>query len=325
MSPVLLPNDEVIFTVEIPFLRSEYRYGPGFQTLERQQINLNTSWIDGSVVYGSDLRRARWLRTFNSGKMKTSAGNLLPFNTINSEQSGDIDPNAPDMKNDNGGTSKTFVAGDVRAAENPVLTSIHTLFIREHNKICDLLKQGGMTNDELMYQTARKEVGALIQAITYQEFLPSLGVTLSQYSGYRSDTRPDITNTFATAAYRLGHTMVSDDVVLADNNCLEVGPGEMELVDVFWNPQLVSDYGIDAFIYGSSAHDQYQTDTKINSVLRNFLFGNPNDPVRFGIDLGSLNIQRGRDHGLPDYNTARAFLYGKRSKSIFRHYESLTL
>jgi len=308
--PVLLPSDEVIFTEEIPFFRSEYRYGPGFQNTERQQINLNTSWIDGSVVYGSDLKRARWLRTFNSGKMKTSAGNLLPFNTVNSEQSGAIDPNAPDMKNDNGGTTKTFVAGDVRAAENPVLTSIHTLFIREHNRICDRLKERGMSNDELMYQTARKEVGALIQAITYQEFLPSLGVTLSQYSGYRSDTRPDITNTFATAAYRLGHTMVSDDVVLADNNCLEVGPGEMELVDVFWAPQLVSDYGIDVFIYGSSAHDQYQTDTKINSVLRNFLFGNPNDPVRFGIDLGSLNIQRGRDHGLPDYNTARRFYTG---------------
>ena len=85
----------------------------------------------------------------------------------------------------------------------------------------------------------------------------------------------------------------------------------MDLISVFWNPQLVADYGIDVFLKGSASHDQYETDTKINSVLRNFLFGNPNDPVRFGIDLGSLNIQRGRDHGLPDYNSARRFYTGR--------------
>jgi len=84
----------------------------------------------------------------------------------------------------------------------------------------------------------------------------------------------------------------------------------MSLVDVFWNPQLVATYGIDIWIKGASSHDQYETDNKINSVLRNFLFVSPNDPVRFGIDLGSLNIQRGRDHGLPDYNTACAFYTG---------------
>src|SRR5205085_6838002 len=64
------------------------------------------------------------------------------------------------------------------------------------------------------------------------------------------------------------------------------------------------------------SHDQYETDTKINSVLRNFLFGSPNSPVRFGIDLGSLNIQRGRDHGLPDYNTVRSFYTGRAARKF---------
>jgi hypothetical protein len=110
--------------------------------------------------------------------------------------------------------------------------------------------------------------------------------------------------------------MVSDDVLFVDNICEEVGPGEMDLVEVFWNPQLTRTYGIDIFIKGASSHDQYETDTKINDVLRNFLFVSASSPVRFGIDLGSLNIQRGRDHGLPDYNTARFFYTGRQARSF---------
>ncbi len=303
-----LPDDEEIFTEDIPFFRSEYRSLPGSQL--RQQINLNTSFIDASVVYGSDEARAKWLRTGFRGKLKTSSGDLMPYNTIDGEYGSPIDPLAPSMANDSGGAVKTFVSGDVRASENPVLLSIHTLFVREHNRICDRLFRDGLRNDELMFQIARKEIGALIAAITYQEFLPALGVNLRPFSRYNDEVRPDITNTFATAAFRLGHTMVSDDVVLADNNCEEVGPGEMELQEVFWNPQLVVTYGIDIFIKGASSHDQYEVDIKINDVLRNFLFVSASDPVRFGIDLGSLNIQRGRDHGLPDYNKARLYYTG---------------
>ena len=313
---ITLPKDEKIFTEEIPFFRSEFRMAGGVGGTVRQQINLNTSFLDGSVVYGSDEARARWLRTMKNGKLKTSSGNLMPYNTIDGELSSQIDPTAPGMANDSSGKVKTFVAGDVRAAENPVLASIHTLFVREHNRICERLISQGMRNDEQIYQMARKEVGALIAAITYQEFLPALGIILQPYSGYKSFVRPDIMNTFATASYRIGHTMVSDDVVLVDNDCEEVGPGEMELMEVFWNPRLVADYGIDIFIKGASSHDQYETDTKINDVLRNFLFGSPNSPVRFGIDLGSLNIQRGRDHGLPDYNTARRFYTGTLARSF---------
>lgn len=212
--PIKLPPDEKIFTEEISFYRSVARPGTGVGNSVRQQSNMNTAWIDGSVVYGSDPARARWLRKFINGKLKTSAGNLMPYNTINGELSSAIDPNAPGMANDGNKTIKTFVAGDERAAKNPVLASIHTIFVREHNRICDRLVAEGIRNDELIYQMARKEVGALIQAITYQEFLPALGVRLSLYSGYKDYVRPDIMNTFATAGYRLGHTMVADDVLL---------------------------------------------------------------------------------------------------------------
>jgi len=314
-SPVLLPPDEIIFTEEIPFYRSEVRAGTGV-TNSRQQTNLNTAWLDGSVVYGSETSRANWMRTFSNGKLKTSAGNYLPWNTTTGQQSAPIDPNAPTMANDNGHTTKTFVAGDIRAAEHPGILSLHTLFVREHNRICDRLYAQGFRKDEDMYQRARKEVGALIQAITYQEFLPAVGITLRPYFGYNSNVRPDIMNTFATAGYRLGHTMVADDIMMLSNTCTGVGPVVLDLIQAFWMPDLVNTYNIDPFLKGLAAHTQYETDTRINSILRNFLFGSPNDPVRFGIDLGSLNIQRGRDHGMPDYNTVRRYYTGNSARTF---------
>ncbi|HEY4965163.1 MAG TPA: peroxidase family protein [Puia sp.] len=239
------------------------------------------------MVYGSDSVRAKWMRTFSKGKLKTSAGNFLPWNTLNGEYTGTIDPNAPDMANDSGHTIKTFAAGDVRAAEHPGITGMHTLFVREHNRICDLLVAQGFKNDEIIYQLARKEVGDLIQAITYQEFLPAVGVVLDRYAGYKPNVRPDIMNTFATAAYRIGHTMVADDILLRNNQCQVVAPGALDLVDVFWTPNALPTYQMEPFLKGFASHALYETDTRINSVLRNFLFNNnnPADTTRFEIDL----------------------------------------
>jgi hypothetical protein len=203
--PIPLPADEKVFTAPIPFTRSEVFPGTGVNS-PRDQFNLNTAWIDASMVYGSDSVRAHWLRTFKNGKMKTSAGNFLAYNTVTGELADPIDVNAPSMANDGDHTIKTFVAGDVRAAEHPGILSLHTMFVREHNRICDWLVSEGFKDDEQIYQRARKEVGALIEAITYNEFLPAVGVTLDPYRGYNPNVRPDIANTFATAGYRIGHS-----------------------------------------------------------------------------------------------------------------------
>ena len=308
-APIALPANEPLFTYDIPFFRSEVRAGTGIDDA-RQQSNLITSWIDASNVYGSEISRADWLRTFQDGKLKTSTGNLLPYNTIDGEYTSAIDPDAPSMAGDDEGTVVTYVAGDIRAAEQPGLTSLHTLFVREHNRICDELYRSGERNDEQVYQLARKHVGALIQAITYEEFLPALGINVSNNQQYVADAWPNIRNVFATAAYRLGHTMVTEELLLRDNNCRPVGAGEVSLVDAFFNPTLLQAYDIDPILKGLSMQVQQEVDTKIIDNLRNFLFALQGQPGTFGLDLAALNIQRGRDHGLPDYNTIRAHYLG---------------
>ncbi|MEZ4898848.1 MAG: peroxidase family protein [Saprospiraceae bacterium] len=310
--PIPLPEDETWFTGELPFFRSEVYPGTG-ESGDRQQTNLITSWIDGSNIYGSEPERADWLRTHFQGKLKMSTGGLLPYNTIDGELNSPLDPDAPSMAGDGGGTVKTFVSGDVRAAEQPGLTALHTLFTRQHNAICDRLVSQGMQDDETIYQEARKEVGALIQAITYQEFLPALGIRLSGPKGYNPSIRPDVSNLFATAAYRLGHTMVTSSLLLRDASCQPVGPGSIGLVAGFFNPQVIQTYGIDPILQGLGVQTQNEVDPYLVDELRNLLFGDPTSATATGVDLASLNIQRGRDHGLPDYNTVRGIFTGQKA------------
>src|SRR5260221_13769217 len=117
--------------------------------------------------------------------MKTSAGNNLP-----------IDPQ-----------SGMFLAGDVRADENPDLTSLQILFVREHNYQVDRLHElhPNWSGDQL-YQNARAIVTAEIEHITYDEFLPHLlgAGAIDPYTGYDSTVDPRITEEFAGAAYRFG-------------------------------------------------------------------------------------------------------------------------
>jgi peroxidase len=265
----------------------------------RQQINRISSILDGSVVYGSDATRAAALRTFSGGKLKTSIGNLLPFNTAGL-------PNANDahiLPND-----QLFLAGDVRANENVELSAVQTLFIREHNHIADLLaaKNPSMSDEEI-YQRARQVVIAEIEVITYKEFLPALlgSNALKGYRGYSSATNPSISTEFSSAAYRIGHTLVNDDVEFLgnDGNSLRA---ELDLASAFFDPRPLIQSGIDPVLKYLATDNASEVDLQIVDPLRNFLFG---PPGAGGFDLASMNIQRGRDHGLADYNTTRSY-YG---------------
>ncbi|MEZ4957962.1 MAG: peroxidase family protein [Saprospiraceae bacterium] len=310
--PIPVPMNDPFFdpfgtgTAEIFMRRSKYDLSTGIgMGNPRTHVNDITAWIDASNVYGSDETRANWLRTFNGGKLKTSAGNLLPFNTLTGELEGEVDPDAPFMVIEGAPMPKHFVAGDVRANEQPILTCLHTLFVREHNRLCDELMLANPTwTDEEIYQRARKIVNAHIQSIVYYEWLPVLGIPTGDYAGYDQDAHPNIMNVFSAAAFRLGHTLLNGHLIRLDNNGDTLAVGPIDLKDAFFNPFVVKDEGgIEPFFKGMATQPQQTFDTKVVSDVRNFLFGPPGSG---GLDLVAININRGRERGLPDYNTIRS-------------------
>ncbi|MBX9627637.1 MAG: carboxypeptidase regulatory-like domain-containing protein [Gemmataceae bacterium] len=261
----------------------------------RQQFNELTAYLDGSVVYGSDATRAAALRTFSGGRLKTSAGNLLPFNA-------DGLPNQNDGPTPN---DQLFLAGDIRANENIELTAVQTLFVREHNRLAaEIAAANPGLGDEEVYQRARRIVGAELQAITYNEWLPALlgANALRPYAGYDPTVNPGIANEFSTAALRIGHTLLANDVQFLDNSAGRIREG-LDLSQAFSNPGVVVREGADPILKYLATDAAREVDNVIVSGVRNFLFG---PPGAGGFDLASLNIQRGRDHGLADYNSLRA-------------------
>lgn len=265
----------------------------------RQHPNEISAYLDGSVIYGSDVTRAAALRSFQRGKLKTSTGALPPLNTAGLPNANDAH-RFPD--------DELFLCGDVRANENVELTAIHSLFVREHNQVAEAIHNANhWLNDEQIFQRARRIVVGELQVITYNEFLPALlgPNALRPYTGYKQNVNPGIATEFSTAAFRIGHTLINDDVEFLDNDANPVRE-EMELADAFFNPEPLHEVGPDPVLKYLATDNAQEVDTMLVGGLRNFLFG---PPGAGGFDLAARNMQRGRDHGLTDYNSAR-FAYG---------------
>lgn len=281
----------------IPFNRSQYDVGTGVPGARREVVNSISSYIDASNVYGSDPARAAALRTFQGGKLKTSAnGQLLPLNTAGL-------PNADQF----GMGAGLFLGGDFRANEQVTLTVVHTLFVREHNRLAERIHQlFPDLNDESIYQVARRIVGAEMQVITYEEYLPSVfGYDFApdpDAAVYDPTVNASVTNSFAHAAFRFGHSQINENTLLVNAQGQTVD--ELSIREAFFNPNfLKNDPGnVGRMLKGLAYQIGQENDLKLVDGIRNSLFGPPGTG---GLDLGALDIQRGRDHGLPDYNNLR--------------------
>ena len=272
-------------------------------TTPREQLNLVSSYIDGSMVYGTEPYRARWLRTFVGGELKVTAtpmGDLLPYNDGTQLNAGN-----PEQVSY---SKLLFVAGDIRVNEQPTLAALHTVFMREHNfQARRIRRDHPELKDEQIYQEARRIVIAEIQHVTYDEFLPALlgGDGLGSDPGYDPNVNAGVGILFSTAAFRLGHTLLSPMLLRLEEDGRASARGSLSLRDTFFEPTppILAADGVEPLLRGLAAQTAQELDDKVIDDVRNFLFGKPGAG---GLDLISLNIQRGREVGLPDFNTVRA-------------------
>ena len=336
----------------LPFTRSASATGTG-RNNARQQVNTVSSYIDAWAVYGGTAKRLEWLREGPvDGDLSNNGPHLMLDDGLLPRRDSRGDPaTAPTMAVDGrllGQPTRAAVAGDVRANENIALTATHTLFAREHNRIVSLLPNW-LTNEQ-KFQIARRVVIAEQQYITYREFLPALGVRLSPYRGYNPRVNSTLSNEFATVGYR-AHSMIHGEIELeadADRYAPEqlesfeaqgidveasTDGEELELVVplnvAFFNPDLVGQLQLGPLLRGIGLESQYKNDEQIDNQLRSVLFqipvpGNmqcldgPDLPQCFRgvVDLGAVDVERGRDHGMPTYNQLRR-AYGLAPKFSF--------
>ena len=198
-----------------------------------------------------------------------------------------------------------FIAGDARSNEQQALASFHALFLREHNRIARRLKIiNNHWDGERVYQETRRIMGAVFQKITFCDYLPLiLGPMSGRYRGYNKNINPGISNSFATAAYRFGHSQIRPEFELLDNNFEPIAPA-INLRFMFFNNTFIQKRGIEPLLFGLIANFSETVDRTLSSGIINDLFQRPNSP---GQNLAALNIHRARDHGLRGYNEFRKF------------------
>jgi hypothetical protein len=334
----------------IGFNRSAAAPGTGV-TNARQHINTQTSFIDAEAVYGISDTRLDWLRegSQDGNPDNNGARLLMPGNYLPPADSRGNAAAAPTMAVDGrllAAPNKAVVAGDVRANEQAGLTAMQTLFAREHNRIVAALPSSISQEDK--FQLARAVVIAEIQHITYNEFLPAMGVSLPAYTGYDEFLNPATSHEFATVGYR-AHSFIHGEIETETNvsrysqatlDALRAQGVEVTVdgADVtiaiplnvaFFNPGLVQQVQLGPMLAGFAAESDYRNDEMIDNSLRSVLFriptssnpdclDGPTMPACFkGVsDLGAIDLARGRDHGMPLYNQMRN-AYGLSSKTSF--------
>jgi len=298
--PIEIPKEDFFFSNEtMEFERSVFSSNPD----QVSHINQHSAFADLGQLYGVDFLRANALRSFVDGQLKMGTDQLLPLNRLDGE-------NALGAKLDNApnATDRFYAAGDIRANEQPLLLSLHTIWAREHNLVCDELKVAFPDmGDEELYLTARSICISEYQSILWGEWLPFLlgeGVVDPDDFDYSRKVDATITAVFSTVAFRFGHSMVGSYLWAQ-------GPGPraeatLDLVplrETFFNPEIVAEIGPEAFLRGGAWHLAQEVDAKVVDELRNFLFTESAEEAH--LDLVALNIQRGRDMGMPSFNQLR--------------------
>jgi hypothetical protein len=335
----------------IPVNRTATSPGTGTSTGNpRQQNNTTPTYLNAFAIYGGTNARLDWLRNGSQDGNPTNnqATFFLQNNYLPRRDARGNAATAPEMAVDGrlvANPNAARVSGDVRANENISLSATHLLFEREHNRIVSRLPSN--LSEEDKFQIARRIVIAEQQYITYNAWLPSLGVALPKYTGYNPNVNATLSNEFASVGYR-AHSQIHGEFefvtnvsrysaadldffrsqgveVVVDGADVEIA---VPLNSAFFNPDLLPRLQLGPFLT-SLNESQYKNDEQIDNGLRSVLFQiptNSSDPdclinpeancFQGVVDLGAIDIERPRDHGIPRYNALRQ-AYGLPAKTSF--------
>jgi hypothetical protein len=285
-------------------------------------VNKVTPWWDGSQLYGSTEERNRELRSGEDGKLKMTGDHRLPEETNSALHGVDLT-----------GFADNYWVG---------LSMLHTLFAREHNAICDMLKGHYPTwDDEQLFLRARLINAALIAKIHTVEWTPGIlntkalqigmnanwygvlpkwvkrtfghigsGELISGIVGSPLDhhTAPySITSEFVSV-YRM-HPLIPDDYEVRSHETGEViGESDFEPMQGHGTRKAIDEYGMSDWIYSLGlAHPGAITLHNHPDALRDLLRINGDH-----VDIATIDILRDRERGVPRYNDFRQRLRKRR-------------
>nr|CAD7428260.1 unnamed protein product [Timema monikensis] len=198
-------------------LNKKCRLGPA------EQFSAVTHFLDASFVYGSEQLLADSLRLRQGGLLKTQktkdGRHFLPNSK---EPTKDCDVESED--------SVCYEAGDGRVNQHPGVAIIHTLFLREHNRIAGILQGlNSHWDDNRLYLEAKRIVIAIWQHITYIEWLPlvlgddyvkkrNMSSVEGFSEGYDDHLDPSTLNSFTAGAFRSFHSMAQGFIKFVDQD-----------------------------------------------------------------------------------------------------------
>ncbi|XP_035774931.1 chorion peroxidase-like isoform X1 [Anopheles albimanus] len=270
-----------------------------------RQLSSVSHFIDGSPIYGNSKQEAHDLRAHEGGRLKS-----IEHRRYHNE--------LPPLDRTEGACEKwaemCFKTGDVRSNQLITLVAVHTLFLREHNRIARQFERlNPHWSDDTIFKETRRIVIAQLQHIAFAEYLPKIvghrlaavyklhpaGGDLGYTSHYRPDVNPSVTSEFTVAAFRFGHSTVPSKLDLKGRS--------VETWHLFLDPTRFRERTFyDELFHSMQRQPMQAVDDQFSTSVTRFLDVVPG--TNHGKDLAAINIQRGRDHALRPYNDYRRLI-----------------
>ncbi|KAL0125820.1 hypothetical protein PUN28_004702 [Cardiocondyla obscurior] len=322
--PILIPDNDPVYggssTQCLNFVRSTIDLDRGCSSPYKytaEQLNTVTHYLDLSIVYGLNDEAAANLRTGYGGRLEVELKNNREFPPSATNKSTVCDTVYE--------FESCYATGDTRANQNPQLTVLHIMLLREHNRIANYLAHlNPHWTDETIFQETRRITIAEHQNIVYYEWLPIfLGAkqvydnniiydTQNYVNDYDETVIANVLNEHSNAAFRYFHSNIAGflNLVLEDRSPYAA----LRLSDHFNRPGIIEKgNNLDDLTRGFATQPQKDTDRYFDREITQFLFRRGKF---LGSDLRAIDIQRDRDHGIASYNDYREYCGLPRAKTF---------